>query len=158
MPILACTHSGITVTDMDRAKRFYIEGLGFRTAGSGGDDGHKIDASGEYGRLVSTLLEFDVPFEADVEFLNRDGATIELVAYVTPAPVTDTRRPTNICGLTHLGFEVDDVDATAERLVALGGSVLSKTDLSAGPDGRRRKIVLCTDPDRGARLELSQVV
>ena len=156
MPILTCTHSGITVTDLARAKRFYTEGLGFRTAGGSADEGHTIDADGEYGRLVSRLLEFDVPFKADIEFLNRDGMTIELVAYVRPDPVPDVRRPTNVCGLTHLGFEVDDLDATVEKLVELGGSVLEETRIEADFGAGTQRLVLCLDPDRGARLELRQ--
>lgn len=156
MPILTCTHSGITVTDLARAKRFYMEGLGFRTAGA--DESHTIDADGEYGQLVSKLLEFDVPFKADIEFLNRDGMTIELVAYATPEPVPGVRRPANVCGITHLVFEVDDVDATAAKLAELGGSVLEHTKIVGQFRGTERKIVFCLDPDGGAKLELQQAL
>lgn len=156
MPVLNCTHSGITVADLPRAKRFYIEGLGFRTAATDTSEGHTIDADGEYGVLVSKLLEFDVPFKADIEFLNRDGMTIELVAYASPAPVPDTRRPGNYCGLTHLSFEVDDVDATAARLMELGGKLLEHTEVIGQLGDTRQKLVFCTDPDGGAKLELRQ--
>jgi catechol 2,3-dioxygenase-like lactoylglutathione lyase family enzyme len=156
MPVVTCTHSGITVTDLSRAKRFYMEGLGFRAAVTETSEGHTIDADGEYGVLVSKLLEFDVPFKADIEFLNRDGMTIELVAYVSPEPIPHTRRPGNYCGLSHLAFDVDDVADTATKLVELGGTVLEQTEITGQFGDTMQKLIFCLDPDGGAKLELKQ--
>jgi catechol 2,3-dioxygenase-like lactoylglutathione lyase family enzyme len=156
MPVLACTHSGITVTDLPRAKRFYVDALGFQAVVTGTSESHTIDADGEYGVLVSKLLEFEVPFKADIEFLHRDGMTIELVAYASPAPVPNKRRPNNYCGLTHLSLEVDDVDATAAKIVALGGTVLKETEIVGQLGDTQWKLVICLDPDGGTKLELKQ--
>jgi predicted enzyme related to lactoylglutathione lyase len=62
-------------------------------------------------------------------------------------------RPVNQFGLTHLSFNVDDVDASAAAIEAAGGRVLSgtATDLAFGEVTLR--FLYCTDPD-GTRIEL----
>lgn len=119
--------------------RFYCEGLGFR----------ERSALRVEGEPTSTLLELpDVVLEA--RYLERDGTVVELLHY----PAQDVRgdgaaRPMNALGLTHLSFRVDDLDATALSLVALGGRELRRVanaDLGLGA-------VFLADPD-GTRIEL----
>ena len=60
----------------------------------------------------------------------------------------------NQLGLTHLSLRVDDVEAAAATIEALGGTVVRPD-----PDHLRRSVrssldfVYCTDPD-GVRIEL----
>ena len=51
-------------------------------------------------------------------------------------------------GLTHLAFNVDDVDAAATRLVRCGGTLLAPTRSNPGVE-----LVFVADPD-GTRVEL----
>ena len=136
------SHFGICVLDLERSVRFYCDGLGFEKAES-----HAIGS--EFARLMD--LD-DVSMTS--QFIRRGPTAIELLAFAEPAPVGDgVRRPVHRLGLTHLSFRVRDLEATLQRLVELGGSVVESSrttiDLGATP----LQFVYCTDPD-GVRVEL----
>ena len=138
----AFSHFGICVSDLDRSLRFYCEGLGFQQSQS-----HSVGA--EFG----PLMEIDQP-KLESRFITRDGLSIELLWFAEPGHTGDgARRPMNELGLTHLSFRVDDVAATAERLVDLGGAVVdgTRTTFASTLD-----FVYCTDPD-GVRIELMKL-
>jgi lactoylglutathione lyase len=138
----AFSHFGICVSDLDRSLRFYCEGLGFEPAGS-----HSVGA--EFG----SLMEVDDPM-LESRFIRRDGVSIELLWFARPGHIGGTeRRPMNQLGLTHLSFRVDDLEAVAGRLGALGGTVHRDTRTTFGPT---LDFVYCTDPD-GVRIELMRL-
>jgi catechol 2,3-dioxygenase-like lactoylglutathione lyase family enzyme len=84
----------------------------------------------------------------------RDGITIELLGFEHPRVVGDgRRRPMNQLGLTHLSLTVDDIDAVAGQIEALGGHVVRATRTILGAPAARLEFVYCTDPD-GVRIEL----
>jgi glyoxylase I family protein len=143
----AFSHVGLCVSDLARSIRFYAEGLGFEVAES-------WTVGADYG----TLMELpDV--ELTSQFLRRDGMAIELLSYASPGVVGPAeRRPVNQLGLTHFCFRVDDVDAVADRLRDLGGTVHEHTrttfpDATGAP---QMDFVYCTDPD-GTRIELMRL-
>ncbi len=84
---------GVRVRDLDRARRFYTDGLGLRVEKSG-----RMAAGGVW-------LELRDP---------DSGSRLELNYYPGDIPY----RPGD--ELDHLGFRVDDLDAVAARLVSLG--------------------------------------
>jgi lactoylglutathione lyase len=59
----------------------------------------------------------------------------------------------NQLGLTHLSFRVDDVAATAARVVELGGSIVESSRTTIDLGGTALEFLYCTDPD-GVRVEL----
>jgi lactoylglutathione lyase len=59
----------------------------------------------------------------------------------------------NELGLTHLSLRVDDVEATATTVEALGGTVVRTTRTSIPLGHTTLEFVYCTDPD-GVRIEL----
>lgn len=81
----------------------------------------------------------------------EDHPTLEIFSYdqVLPAP----ERPVNTKGITHLAFEVEDVSATLERVLAGGGSVVGELVHAEYEDGRRATFVYARDPE-GNILEL----
>ncbi|MGA8371410.1 MAG: VOC family protein [Acidimicrobiales bacterium] len=144
MHVEAFTHFGICVADLDRSLAFYCRGLGFEQA----------DLVGQVEQYIDPLVELD-DVVLEFRFLTRDGMSLELLHFVSPGTVgTPERRPMNQLGLTHLGLRVDDVDAAAQRIVAMGGRVYPHTRVGYQVgDQPPIDSVYCTDPD-GVRLEL----
>jgi catechol 2,3-dioxygenase-like lactoylglutathione lyase family enzyme len=138
------SHFGICVSDLERSLRFYCDALGFEKAES-----HEI------GREFAALMDFpDVVLTS--QFIRKGPTAIELLAFTEPAPFGDReRRAVNQLGLTHLSFQVQvgDLDATAAKVVELGGAIVetSRTIIDFGETPLR--FVYCTDPD-GVRVEL----
>lgn len=132
-------HIGICTADIARSSNFYIGALDFEPLmditriGAPFDD--LIEQPG------ATLL---------VQQLRCGEATIELLG-LQDSEVTgsDQRRPMNQRGFTHMTLVVDDIDATAQRIVEHGGSVHEETRVDS-PFG---ELLFCTDPD-GVRIEL----
>jgi catechol 2,3-dioxygenase-like lactoylglutathione lyase family enzyme len=85
-------------------------------------------------------------------YLERDGTVIELLHFASPGShgEPDGSRPLNRHGLTHLSFQVDDVDTVLDRVARLGGRALDPTRVGSGPD---TSVIFCTDPD-GTLIEL----
>ncbi|MGI9431091.1 MAG: VOC family protein [Myxococcota bacterium] len=150
MSVQRLSHLGLCVADLDRAKHFWCEGLGFAEVGA-------IRVAGE---PSASLLELpDV--ELDAVYLERDGVRLELLHYPAPGHVgSPEARPMNALGLTHLSFRVEDVGQTAAALVELGaherpGTRVGNPEFAAGamfltcPDGSRIELVsMPGDPDR----------
>ena len=140
--IVAVSHIGLCVTDLERSRRFYRDGLGFQEV-----------AQFEVGPEFAQVMEVEGALSLTSVFLRRDGVSIELLGYRSPAVEGDgTRRKMTELGLTHLSLLVQDVDDVAERLQALGGTVLPATRLSAASG----EFVYCLDPD-GIRIELMRL-
>ena len=105
-------HTGISTPDLERAIRFYRDLLGFEVLtrftmppGSPGMD--------------EMLALPDVGFSAALMRLGR--TMIEVFEFSDPEPARAVpRRPVCDHGLTHLCFQVDDVQAEYMRLRAAG--------------------------------------
>ncbi len=139
------SHLGICVSDLERSVRFYCEGLGFEPVAT-----HQVGA--EFAALM------EVPgVDLESRMLSRDGVTIELLGFRSPATIGDTaRRPMNQLGLTHLSIRVDEVDGLASTIEALGGTVVPTTRTTFDGAGYRLDFLYCTDPD-GVRIELMEL-
>jgi catechol 2,3-dioxygenase-like lactoylglutathione lyase family enzyme len=138
----AFSHVGICVSDLERSRRFYCEGLGFEEVGS-----HHV------GDEFASLME--VPgVDVDSVMLARDGVTVELLRFRAPGHLGEpVRRSMNRLGLTHFSFRVDDVDAAAAAIERAGGVVVAGTRTRLDLPGAALDFLYCTDPD-GTRIEL----
>jgi catechol 2,3-dioxygenase-like lactoylglutathione lyase family enzyme len=124
-------HVGQCVTDVARSRRFYEELFGFAFVR---EIHPPDDPSGQ-------LLRLDAPVGMSVVYLQRDGLVLELLHFDRPGNPQYRERAMNEPGLTHISLSVDDVDATAARVPALGGEVLADTNIGFGvfirdPDGQ----------------------
>src|SRR5438093_2663268 len=142
VPLLRLTHVGICVSDMERALRFYRDGLGFRFE-------HDLHVEGEPSDTLLRLRGVNL----DAVYLTRDGVRIELLRFASPQPPTPRRRSMHEHGLTHLSFRVADLDATLAALRAAGERVLDETLIRVPASGAAACFV--TDPD-GQLIELVQ--
>jgi glyoxylase I family protein len=139
--VVRVSHIGVCVSDMERSLRFYCDGLGFEPA-----ERYDLDDTTLPG--LAEALEVASPVALRSQMVVRDGLKIELLAYRSPSPTGVPSSSRGQLGLTHLAVVTDDVDATAERLVALGGTFLERTDVEVGV-----RLVFVADPD-GTRIEL----
>jgi lactoylglutathione lyase len=120
------------VSDLERAKRFYTEVLGFR----------------EWYELVlpdkasEKLLGLEPPLGSTASYLTLDGFVLELVHFAADGALAPYRsRVMNEPGLTHLSVSVDDIPATAQRAVEYGGEIVKGSDVGVAlfirdPDGQ----------------------
>lgn len=118
-------HVAIIASDYARSKRFYTQVLGLRVLAEVYRDARD-----------SWKLDLALP----------DGTQLELFSFPSPPP-----RPSypEACGLRHLAFEVSDVAASAEELIAHGVAVEPiRIDEYTG-----RRFTFFADPD-GLPIEL----
>ncbi len=119
-------HFGHCVTDLDRSSRFYCSLFGFT-------ESRRIEAPDD---PTSQLLSVEKPVGLRAAYLDKDGATLELLAFDRPGNPPARGRPFTEPGLTHMSFCVED----------LGGSVIDGTDIGG-------MAVMIRDPD-GQPIEL----
>ena len=137
------SHFGLCVSDLERSLRFYRDGLGF-------EQGPRYEVGGDFART----LEARGPIELVSQFIHKDGVSIELLWYKSPAPHGTPSASRAQLGFTHLSVSVDDVDAAARKLVGCGGTLLPDTRTSAKVEaGTASQFVFVADPD-GVRVEL----
>ncbi len=135
------SHVGLCVSDLEKSLRFYVDGLGFEVQ-------EQIPSKDE----VAALAEVTPPIDMLAQFIVKDGTRLELLAWQAPGVWGEASQSRNQIGLTHLAFQVDDVEEVAARLVSLGGTVLEETRTTLV--GRINMLVV-KDPD-GTRVELMQ--
>ncbi len=82
-----------------------------------------------------------------------DGPTLEIFQYniAQKRPKTAINRP----GLAHLAFEVDDVEAARDAVIAAGGRRVGELVTVDIPDAGRITFVYLTDPE-GNIIELQK--
>lgn len=142
VPLQRLTHVGVCVSDLDRALRFYRDGLGFQYE-------HQLEVAGE---PTDTLLRLRATHLRAV-YLVRDGVRIELLHFASPPAPPPRARVMNEPGLTHLSFRVADLDATLAALRGTGERILEETIIRFPEFGAAACFV--TDPD-GQLIELVQ--
>jgi lactoylglutathione lyase len=129
-------HTGQVVTDLERAKRFYQEVLGF-------EFWYEITPPDE---MTAKLNCLEPPLGITASYLTLDGFVLELMHYAAPgAAAPYLPRAMNEPGLTHLSISVDDVRATAEKAAEYGGEIIEASDVGV--------VIFIRDPD-GQPLEL----
>src|SRR5712691_6739212 len=106
---LSANHVGVTVTDLSRSIAFYRDLLGFHVAYERGE------VTAEYmPRLVG------IPgARLKIAGLDLPGLHLDLIEYIAPKGLA-TAGATSDVGNIHIGFTVEDLLATYERLKAAG--------------------------------------
>lgn len=140
----AIRHTGIVVSDLERALHFYVELLGLKVI-------KRMDESGEY---IDKILGLKNVMVTTVKIAAEDGNLIELLYYHShPRKPAGSRE---ICetGISHIAFTVENVDAEYERLSKAGVPFNSPPQKS--PDGSA-KVTFFTDPE-GNLIELTEML
>jgi catechol 2,3-dioxygenase-like lactoylglutathione lyase family enzyme len=127
-------HIGLCVHDIDRSRRFYEELLGFVYE-------HEIAPPDD---PTGKLLQLEPPVGLRAMYLRKDGLRLELLAYEGRRRA-GRGRPMDEPGLTHISIGAHDLRGLLDRVEALGGAVVTDTDIGVA--------VFVRDPD-GQLIEL----
>ena len=142
--VLGTNHTGITVSNLDRAVAFYRDVLGFTLRDRGPRDPAFIEQ-------VVAVPGADV----EIAYMTAPGHTLELIEYRGPAGRGAVRPRPSDTGATHVAFNVDAIEAVVTAVQAAGFTVLSEPlQVTAGPNAGA-KVVYTQDPD-GVTLEFIQ--
>jgi len=101
-------HMGITVRDLEESIAFYSEAFGLKVVDRAVFGGEEL---GKVVRVPGAELEY--------AFMAGENAVLELIEYKTPKGKPFGLQNNDI-GAAHCCFVVDDLDATYERLLAMG--------------------------------------
>jgi catechol 2,3-dioxygenase-like lactoylglutathione lyase family enzyme len=147
MNVSRIDHVGVTVSDVERALRFYRDTLGLRVVND------SVLTSPE----VAALLGLESVELRSVDLDSGDGRVFELLHYTSPAGNHvdyESRDPAT----GHIALTVDDLEAVRARIEAGGGRVISSAELHVSDPGGAFDGAICLyvrDPD-GMILELVQ--
>ena len=144
MAIKNIRHSGIVVTDMDRAVEFYVGLLGLEVVIDFVEKGEFIDT-------ISADKGIDLRM---VKMTAEDGGMIELLQYRAHPMKRHADNKLYEIGPAHVAFTVEDVDKTYEEWSGKGVKCNNAPIVS--PDGKA-KLFFCQDPD-GTFLEIVQML
>lgn len=139
-------HVNVNCADLERSRRFYVEGLGLgagvRTAADHTQSGAAFGL--DQARWDAWILLGPSGF---------DGAAIDLLEWQEPVPAGQAPAAMVTCGFQRLGFMVPDFDAALGRVAALGGATWSDPLTHTIPGGGEIRLVMANDPD-GIVLEV----
>jgi catechol 2,3-dioxygenase-like lactoylglutathione lyase family enzyme len=138
----------LNVADLDRAIRFYCEGLGFTPL-------HALTIGSELAAVTGSQGEYKVL----ERFIRAGDTVINLLCQVVPAQTETHAAKLGGLGLSHLNIRVDDIDNAMARVVEYGGTIMPETLAhfdNPDPSIGRTDIVIGYDPE-GNRLEILQM-
>ena len=117
MTVQRMDHVGVVVDDLDAAIEFF-SALGLEASGRG-------EVEGE---LVDRIIALDGVHTELVFMRTPDGSSrLELVRFLSPpAKGDDAGTPSNVLGLRHVAFVVDEVDAAVAAVRALGAQLIGE--------------------------------
>lgn len=105
-------HAAISVPDLARALAFYCDLLGFEL---------ELQSEWQPGNAANDTVIGSADTAAKTALISAGGTRIELFEYLSPSPQDQPpQRPVWDHGITHLCFNVADIRAEYERLLAAG--------------------------------------
>lgn len=141
--ITGMNHTGFVVKDVEASAEFYMNVIGLKEVARRERDGGPIsDVVGyENTHLKAVLLGLD----------ENGSHILELVQYIRPEASDRPTEERAVLGASHLCFDVDDINATFDAMIASGAKKLNRpVEVSPG-----RVVCYLQDPD-GNWIELIQ--
>jgi lactoylglutathione lyase len=157
--MIAMSHIGLCVSDLDRSVEFYTKAMGAQ-------EFNGIEMTGFINPgYQEVLMEIPGDIDATSKFVGLDFLLIELLYYTRKGEAgghvgPSERRPMNQLGYTHLGLRIEDpeeYEQIQDRVEKFGGAVLRDTRFTCTIfEGQKIESMYVTDPD-GTRLELMRI-
>jgi len=144
--IIAADHTGITVSNLERALEFWQNVLGFEFS-------HRAHQTREMAGQITGVAGAEIKLAV---VKAPGGHKIELLEYLAPPDRKQhvDLRPCDV-GLVHVALTVDNLDAVLERIAASGWKAAGTPQtLQSGPNAGKR-VVYVRDPD-GTTIEFMQ--
>lgn len=148
MSVTGIWHIGFTVSDLDRAVRFYRDGLGLQLR-------HQQVQANEYtARLVGyegidlKMAQFSLAGGGDPS----SGHIIELSEYRHPQDGVNPPGTSRV-NSAHIALQVDDIATACKRIEEAGGTLISEPQEIMEGINKGGKAVYARDPD-GISIEL----
>jgi catechol 2,3-dioxygenase-like lactoylglutathione lyase family enzyme len=144
--ILAADHTGITVSNLERALAFWRDVLGFELS-------HTAHQTGEMAREITGVAGAEIKLAV---VKAPGGHKVELLEYLAPADRKRhaDRRPCDVSS-AHVALIVDDLDAVLSAINASGWKAAGEPQtLQSGPNAGKC-VVYARDPD-GTTIEFMQ--
>jgi catechol 2,3-dioxygenase-like lactoylglutathione lyase family enzyme len=142
--ITGFNHTSFTVTDMDRAVRFWTAALGFEARSVS-------PRSGDWQAKVTGIPGAELL----VAHLHGHGAHIEFIQYTQGAGAVGRIDP-DMAGAAHVCFEVTNIKATWEKLIAAGARPQGEIALVENGPVQGLKAGYLRDPS-GIIIELVEI-
>jgi catechol 2,3-dioxygenase-like lactoylglutathione lyase family enzyme len=144
--ILSADHTGITVSNLERALRFWRDVLGFELS-------HTAHQTGEMATEITGVTGAEIKLAV---VKTPGGHKIELLEYLAPA---DRKRHPDLrpcdVGSVHVALIVDDLEAILSAINASDWKAAGTPQtLQSGPNAGKR-VVYVRDPD-GTTIEFMQ--
>ena len=144
--IIAADHTGITVSNLERALEFWQNVLGFEFS-------HRAHQSGEMVEQITGVKGAELKLAV---VKAPGGHKIELLEYLAPPDRKQHAglRPCDV-GHVHVALTVENLDPLLEKIAASSWKAAGKPQtLKTGPNAGKR-VVYVRDPD-GATIEFMQ--
>ena len=144
--IISTDHTGITVSNLERALAFWRDVLGFELS-------HTAHQKGEMAQEITGVDGAEIKLAA---LKTPGGHKIELLEYLAPADRKRADiRPCDV-GSVHVALLVYDLDNVLERIAASDWKAAGKPQtLTRGPNAGKR-VVYVRDPD-GTTIEFMEL-
>jgi catechol 2,3-dioxygenase-like lactoylglutathione lyase family enzyme len=138
-------HVGQCVTDLERARRFYVDLFDF-------EEVRRLQPPDD---PSARLLRLEPPLGMTAVYLRRDGFVLELLQFADRPQPTFRPRTMDELGLTHLSLSCD-LERVVPRIAEYGGEVLADTDIGGGifvrdPEGQLVELLPLAYAERIAR-------
>ena len=142
--ITTIRHTGLVVTNMERALHFWCDVLGFSL----------VKQMDEYGPHMDAILGLKDVRVTTAKIATPDNNQIELLYFHSHPDKLCWEGKVNSTGFTHIALTVDDLDKTCEKLLKEGVVFYAPPQFS--PDGYA-KVTYAQGPE-GVLLELVEVL
>jgi catechol 2,3-dioxygenase-like lactoylglutathione lyase family enzyme len=133
---LVANHTGVTVSDIDRAIRFWRDVIGFEVT-------EKVRRGGELLEMITGVAGAEI----DIAYVKAPGHLIELLEYVKPDDTAVSQARPCDPGHMHLCFTVENIDAVVDAARAGGFDPVNPIQTIASGPRKGARAVYTRDPD-----------
>ena len=139
-------HTNIIAKDSSKLVQFYKDVMNCKSIGE------TRDLKGDWLDKMTGIKNAHIVGEhLCLPGYDMDHPTLEIFSY--DEMNADENHQVNKCGIAHLAFEVDDVEATLEKILKAGGGKIGEVVNAEYEDGKKAMFVYATDIE-GNILEL----